>query len=122
MPIVGMPIAFVICFAISATTISNTTEKAPAFSTACASCNQSFHFGLGAAFNFVAAFFPHTLRQHPNVPHERNSCLDDRFDLRDMGRAAFEFYRLCAGIDKLFSRIHRLPGRVVRMNRHISDE
>src|SRR5205823_9616734 len=32
-PIVGMPIAFVICFAISGTTISRTTENAPAFST-----------------------------------------------------------------------------------------
>src|SRR5262249_37376432 len=41
MPIVGIPIALVICFAISATTISSTTENAPAFSTARASASNA---------------------------------------------------------------------------------
>ena len=91
-------IASVICRAASAATISSTTENAPAFSTASASfINRSALRGR-ASFHFVAAFLAHALRQHSDVRHQRNSRAARSLDLRDMACAAFEFYRLRAGI------------------------
>ena len=83
---------------------------------------QRFGLGLGAALDSIAAFLLHTLGQHSDVSHKRNACLCDRFDLRDMTRAAFELYRLGAGVDKSPRRSQRLLARVVSVNRHIGDE
>src|SRR5437588_3630196 len=52
--------------------------------------HERFGFGLRAAFDFVAAFFTHTLRQHSDVAYERNPFRYDRLDLRDVTDAALE--------------------------------
>ena len=54
-------------------------------------------FGRRAAFYFVATFLAHTLRQHPDVTHDGNALSNDRLDLCDVTRAAFQFHRLRAG-------------------------
>ena len=53
---------------------------------------------------------------------ERNARARDRFNLRHVTRAAFEFHRLGANIDKLLCRRQCLLRRVVTVNRHIGHE
>ena len=84
--------------------------------------DQRFGFRRRPAFHFVAAFFSHTLRQHPDVSHERNARGGDGFDLGNVAGAAFELHPLCANVDKLFRRRQSLLGCVVSANRHIGDK
>ena len=84
--------------------------------------DQRFGFRSRPAFHFVAAFFSHTLRQHPDVSHERNARAGDRFNLGNVAGAAFELHPLRANIDKLFRRRQSLLGCVVGANRHVGDE
>ena len=83
---------------------------------------QSFGLQLRAPLDSIATFLAHTLGKHADVRHERNAFLCDRFDLRDMTRAAFELHRLRARVDKLFRRRDRLFGGVVGVNWHVRDE
>ena len=77
---------------------------------------------MRSALDSIAAFLAHTLGQHADVRHKRDACFGNRFDLRDMARAAFELHRLRAGINESFCSFHGLLRRVVTVNRHIGDE
>ena len=83
---------------------------------------QCLGFGLRAPFYFIAAFFAHALRQHPDVRHKWNTCTRDRFDLTYPACAALQLHPMRTGRDKLSRRLQPLLRCVVGVNRHVGDE
>src|SRR5438477_4660376 len=84
--------------------------------------HERLSFGLRAAFDFVAAFFAHTLRQHSDVAYEGNPFRYDRLDLWDVTDAALELDGLRARFDQRARRGNGLRGRFVGVNGEIADQ
>ena len=76
---------------------------------------------MRATFHFVTAFLAHALRQHPNVPHERNPGRDDRLNLWNVTDTALEFHCLRPRFREQARGLNGLLGSVVAVNRHVRD-